>query len=63
MPFIGCLLDSPQWRQHDGAAFSLGTTGASLHATALEYVDQVDQLLYKAKHNGRMRAEFADFRD
>jgi PleD family two-component response regulator len=30
---------------------------------ALEFVEQVDHLLYKAKHNGRMRAEFADFRD
>jgi PleD family two-component response regulator len=34
-----------------------------MHATALEFVEQVDQLLYKAKHNGRMRAEFSDFRD
>jgi len=40
-----------------------GTTTASPHATALEFVEQVDQLLYKAKHNGRMRAEFNDFRE
>ncbi|WPN49231.1 MULTISPECIES: sensor domain-containing diguanylate cyclase [unclassified Pseudomonas] len=41
----------------------VGTTTVSMHATALEFVEQVDHLLYKAKHNGRMRAEFADFRD
>lgn len=40
-----------------------GTTTASPHATALEFIEQVDQLLYKAKHNGRMRAEFSDFRE
>ncbi|KAB0495965.1 GGDEF domain-containing protein [Pseudomonas vancouverensis] len=44
-------------------SLGVGTTAASAHATALEFVEQVDQLLYKAKHNGRMRAEFADFRD
>ncbi|MNH98886.1 GGDEF domain protein [compost metagenome] len=44
-------------------SLGVGTTHASQHATALEFVEQVDQLLYKAKHNGRMRAEFADFRD
>jgi len=44
-------------------SLGVGTTEASVHATALEFVDQVDQLLYKAKHEGRMRAEFADFRD
>ena len=44
-------------------SLGVGTTAASVHATALEFVDQVDQLLYKAKHEGRMRAEFADFRD
>ncbi len=44
-------------------SLGVGTTLASMHATALEFVEQVDHLLYKAKHNGRMRAEFADFRD
>ena len=44
-------------------SLGVGTTEASVHATALEFVDQVDQLLYKAKHKGRMRAESADFRD
>ncbi|MVW86202.1 sensor domain-containing diguanylate cyclase [Pseudomonas sp. PB101] len=44
-------------------SLGVGTTLASTHATALEFVEQVDHLLYKAKHNGRMRAEFADFRD
>lgn len=44
-------------------SLGVGTTGVSVHATALEFVGQVDLLLYKAKHNGRMRAEFADFRD
>jgi diguanylate cyclase (GGDEF)-like protein/PAS domain S-box-containing protein len=44
-------------------SLGVGTTTVSMHATALEFVEQVDQLLYKAKHNGRMRAEFSDFRD
>ncbi len=44
-------------------SLGVGTTAVSPHATALEFVEQVDHLLYKAKHNGRMRAEFADFRD
>jgi diguanylate cyclase (GGDEF)-like protein/PAS domain S-box-containing protein len=44
-------------------SLGVGTTLASMHATALEFVEQVDHLLYQAKHNGRMRAEFADFRD
>jgi diguanylate cyclase (GGDEF)-like protein len=44
-------------------SLGVGTTHASQHATPLEFIDQVDQLLYKAKRNGRMRAEFADFRD
>jgi diguanylate cyclase (GGDEF)-like protein len=44
-------------------SFSLGvgTIKASPETTALEFVGQVDKLLYKAKHNGRMRAEFAEF--
>ncbi|WP_223533537.1 MULTISPECIES: GGDEF domain-containing protein [unclassified Pseudomonas] len=44
-------------------SLGVGTTAVSPHATALEFVEQVDHLLYKAKHKGRMRAEFADFRD
>ncbi|MGE8064886.1 diguanylate cyclase domain-containing protein [Pseudomonas sp. NPDC089569] len=44
-------------------SLGVGTTHTSRHATALTFVEQVDQLLYKAKRNGRMRAEFADFRD
>ena len=41
----------------------VGTTRAMPQTTALDFVEQVDKLLYRAKHNGRMRAEFADFRD
>ncbi|KQN50312.1 diguanylate cyclase [Pseudomonas sp. Leaf48] len=44
-------------------SLGVGTTTASMHATPLEFIEQVDQLLYKAKHNGRMRAEFTDFRE
>lgn len=43
-------------------SLGVGTTVAPLQATALEFIEQVDKLLYRAKHNGRMRAEFADFR-
>ncbi|MDR6610454.1 PleD family two-component response regulator [Pseudomonas synxantha] len=53
----------PQIEELLSVSLGVGTTGASLHATALEFVEQVDHLLYKARHNGRMRAEFADFRD
>ncbi|WP_460123219.1 diguanylate cyclase [Pseudomonas sp. S2_C03] len=42
-------------------SLGVGTTSAPLQATALSFVEQVDKLLYKAKHQGRMRAEFADF--
>ncbi|MNI28568.1 hypothetical protein D3C73_823490 [compost metagenome] len=42
-------------------SLGVGTTTAPLQATALSFVEQVDKLLYKAKHQGRMRAEFADF--
>lgn len=42
-------------------SLGVGTTTAPLQATALGFVEQVDKLLYKAKHQGRMRAEFADF--
>lgn len=44
-------------------SLGVGTTHATQHATALEFIEQVDQLLYKAKRNGRMRAEHMDFRD
>ncbi|AWY39769.1 diguanylate cyclase [Pseudomonas putida] len=43
-------------------SLGVGTTHATQHATALEFIEQVDQLLYKAKRHGRMRAEFMDFR-
>ncbi|WP_454562655.1 GGDEF domain-containing protein [Pseudomonas sp. AIG] len=39
-----------------------GTTQASAESDSLHFVERVDKLLYQAKHNGRMRAEFADFR-
>ncbi|WP_433770343.1 diguanylate cyclase domain-containing protein [Pseudomonas putida] len=44
-------------------SLGVGTTHATQHATALEFIEQVDQLLYKAKRNGRMRAQLMDFRD
>lgn len=43
-------------------SLGVGTTVAPLQATAVEFIEQVDKLLYRAKHNGRMRAEFADLR-
>lgn len=43
-------------------SLGVGTITAAQEATALDFVEQVDQLLYKAKHNGRMRAEFGDLR-
>ncbi|MEX3777772.1 GGDEF domain-containing protein [Pseudomonas sp. MYb118] len=42
-------------------SLGVGTTTAPLQETALAFVEQVDKLLYKAKHQGRNRAEFADF--
>jgi len=42
-------------------SLGVGTTTAPLQETALAFVEQVDKLLYKAKHQGRMRAEFAEF--
>ena len=44
-------------------SLGVGVTHASLHNTALEFVEQVDKLLYQAKHNGRARAQISDFRD
>ncbi|NBF02971.1 diguanylate cyclase [Pseudomonas sp. Fl5BN2] len=44
-------------------SLGVGTTLALEGAKALEFVEQVDKLLYRAKHNGRMRAEFAVFED
>jgi diguanylate cyclase (GGDEF)-like protein/PAS domain S-box-containing protein len=43
-------------------SLGVGTTKAPAGSDPLDFVEQVDKLLYKAKHNGRMRAEFADFR-
>ncbi|MDR6917177.1 diguanylate cyclase (GGDEF)-like protein/PAS domain S-box-containing protein [Pseudomonas sp. 3296] len=43
-------------------SLGVGTTVAPLQATAVDFIEQVDKLLYRAKHNGRMRAEFADLR-
>ncbi|UWF51625.1 sensor domain-containing diguanylate cyclase [Pseudomonas sp. N3-W] len=44
-------------------SLGVGTTIARQDVNALAFVEQVDRLLYQAKHNGRMRAEFADLRD
>ncbi|MFJ2682563.1 GGDEF domain-containing protein [Pseudomonas sp. NPDC087342] len=44
-------------------SLGVGTTVAGQDASAVDFVEQVDKLLYRAKHNGRMRAEFTDFRD
>ncbi|MHC8287334.1 diguanylate cyclase [Pseudomonas sp. XS1P51] len=41
-------------------SLGVGTTTAPLQAMALEFVERVDKLLYQAKRNGRMRAEFAE---
>jgi len=43
-------------------SLGVGTTVAPLQATAVDFIEQVDKLLYRAKHNGRMRAEFEDLR-
>lgn len=44
-------------------SLGVGTTVVHLGDSALNFVEQVDKLLYQAKHNGRMCAEFGDFRD
>ncbi|MEB0226898.1 sensor domain-containing diguanylate cyclase [Pseudomonas sp. 10S4] len=44
-------------------SLGVGTTVVHLGDSAVNFVEQVDKLLYRAKHNGRMRAEFGDFRD
>jgi len=44
-------------------SLGVGTTVVHLGDNAVNFVEQVDKLLYKAKHNGRARAEFADYRD
>lgn len=41
-------------------SLGVGTTLARQDASSLAFVEQVDKLLYRAKHNGRMRAEFAN---
>lgn len=43
-------------------SLGVGTTQVAIGNDPLHFVEQVDKLLYQAKHNGRMRAEFADFR-
>lgn len=43
-------------------SLGVGTTQASAGSERLAFVERVDKLLYQAKHNGRMRAEYADFR-
>ncbi|MDB5980152.1 MAG: sensor-containing diguanylate cyclase [Pseudomonas sp.] len=42
-------------------SLGVGTITPSQDGLALDFVEQVDRLLYRAKHNGRMRAEFAVF--
>jgi diguanylate cyclase (GGDEF)-like protein/PAS domain S-box-containing protein len=44
-------------------SLGVGTTVVHLGDSAVNFVEQVDKLLYRAKHNGRMRAEFGDYRD
>lgn len=41
-------------------SLGVGTHLVTPNSNLLEFVESVDKLLYKAKHNGRMRAEFAD---
>lgn len=43
-------------------SLGVGTTQVAVGSDPLHFVEQVDKLLYQAKNNGRMRAEFADFR-
>jgi diguanylate cyclase (GGDEF)-like protein/PAS domain S-box-containing protein len=40
-------------------SLGVGTTTPAQDSLALNFVEQVDRLLYQAKRNGRMRAEFA----
>jgi diguanylate cyclase (GGDEF)-like protein/PAS domain S-box-containing protein len=42
-------------------SLGVGTTTPKQDSPPLAFVEQVDRLLYQAKHNGRMRAEFAVF--
>jgi diguanylate cyclase (GGDEF)-like protein/PAS domain S-box-containing protein len=44
-------------------SLGVGTTVATADGSALGFVEQVDRLLYQAKHNGRMGAAFSVFRD
>jgi len=41
-------------------SLGVGTTAVHEDNNALAFLDEVDKLLYQAKHNGRMRAEFSD---
>jgi len=38
----------------------VGTHIVTPNSVMLGFVESVDKLLYQAKHNGRMRAEFAE---
>lgn len=42
-------------------SLGVGTTTPTQDGRPLSFVEQVDRLLYQAKHNGRMRAEYAAF--
>lgn len=44
-------------------SLGVGTTVVHLGDSAVNFVEQVDKLLYQAKRNGRARAEFGDTRD
>ncbi|MDB6144548.1 MAG: sensor-containing diguanylate cyclase [Pseudomonas sp.] len=44
-------------------SLGVGTTVPLQNGVALGFIEQVDRLLYQAKRNGRMRAEFAQFND
>ena len=41
-------------------SLGVGTHIVTPNSAMLGFVESVDKLLYQAKHNGRMRAEFAD---
>jgi PleD family two-component response regulator len=44
-------------------SLGVGTCTVKPGSAALAFVEAVDKLLYQAKRNGRMRAEFADVED
>jgi PleD family two-component response regulator len=41
-------------------SLGVGTHIVTPNSAMLGFVESVDKLLYQAKHNGRMRAEFAE---